>query len=401
MILEVPEIFRLIKIGAKVDELVRQIAIDANDPEKVFLGLEELARRGNEGREALQVLSEQSSPIKRAAKELYSKPTLSRYPLEAALGIRRYKEPLDAHILSDKFSLKRVHRLALDRHYTSIDDETAFLRDYENQKKREHSMRGYAQLKGGIEHEVINVTSTFGVFEPIYLELISPIAILELRTSDKSTFLLLGSLRQYQALEFFDFMKKINPKGNAHVIDIRSESIDSIAKHKGNRNLMVVQDDVLDIPYKRDSVDIVLTNEFFRSLTMLPPSRNLKDPEINPYDPQYADLIKNRMYTIFRQIYDTLKPWGKFIVVEPGGNPGISYKYFQGFQGKSLVEQGLIDCAEHAGFKITIAKHPFEYLFRPEISSAVIDSNGFVHYQNSILVRSPSSCLAMSCEKSK
>ena len=124
------------------------------------MGLDELSRRGQEGRESLRILSEQVSPIRKAAKELYSKPTLSRFPLEVMLGIRRYDESLDASALSDNFSLRRIHRLALDKGYTEIDNAPTFIKYYEEQKRKERLMRGSLQLTGNIQREVINITST-------------------------------------------------------------------------------------------------------------------------------------------------------------------------------------------------------------------------------------------------
>lgn len=400
--IEIPEIFRLIQQRAPVGELLRQINEDVPEPEKVYLGLEELAGR-EDGKDGLGALRKQPSAVKNAAKTLYFKPDLDRHELEEKLGIGRFDEPFKQPLFGTSDSRIRVHRIARARGYTNSSSSSEFVAHHEEQKNRDLSLRSKGlslQMAGEIDSEVVNISLTFGVIEPIYLELASPREILEIRTLDSPKFLLIGSESHYSALEFSKFVKKINPDVKPFFIDFRAQPLDAIVKNLRGEELHFLQGDGLRVPYRRSSMDAVYTNHFFRSMTMAPLSEKPTDREINPYDPVHEGLVRERIYLIFKEVYDTLKPGGKFYVVEPHGRPqGPTNITHGGFPLKSLVEHGLLDSAERAGFKIKILQQPFQYLFRPEVGKSLVDSNGFAHYGANVLIRSPRECLGMVCQK--
>ena len=352
---DVPEIYKLINEQASVEKIAQQIYADfyaANkDPEKLYLGIDELQRRGLEGKATLAFLAQSTDELGALIKSIQQEGAQGE-DLEKRLGITRFGKIVDR-----SRDMPDAHEYALSKGYTRDSLEKCI----KNVIDTAHT-KSVPHLVGTVKDELFVVSSTFGVDGPIYLELLGPREILRLRAQDEVNFLLLGSLGEYSAREFANYTRKISPKIRPIVIDKSDESINAI--RKGGVDVDLIQADALALPFANESMDHIYTNNLFRFLG-----------EINSH--------KTDIEEIFAEALRVLKRGGSIINIEsPYGDLAEAYDL-------EKTQQEIRSIALRSGFEVNALKSGgLAIALRPEIDNVEIDSNGFPHYEHTLLMES-------------
>ncbi|MBP6060529.1 MAG: class I SAM-dependent methyltransferase [Candidatus Pacebacteria bacterium] len=358
---QLPPIFQMISSGEPTPRIVRQIAKDyaTGDKEKVFLGLQELKRRGA-GSSSVEALTGELGFI--AEKILTEK--LEDSEMESILGINRFAQLHPEDNLSHRQHLFNLYEQAYKKKYTTL-SYLDFVFKIRNRDKNAHK-------NGTTENEIVPIAATFGGSEPVALELLTPMGVLELREKKKPNFLLLGSLGAISANQFQKYAKKINPNSAVHVIDINDGSIKLLKNDPGQAERHLVQADAMQLPYQDESMDYITTNYLFHFLYIY--RLNTSGTEAQAEEETRKDLIN-----LFREASRVLRPGGKLYIEEQ------SYGILKDRKDKSFQNE-ILECAKKAGLtKFTIAKKIMRFGLGPEKSSAKIDENGFAHYGNTTL----------------
>ncbi len=374
--LEVPEIFRLIQGGASTPEVLQQLTIDFyrdSDPEKLFLGIQELQSRDLESAAALTVLSKGTDRLGKLIKQVIESDAQGA-ELEKMLGIKRWGTKLNLEALYFPQWIEMTHKYAVFKGYTTLDLE-AYIDQYDSQLEPTNIS---PQLTGRIKDHHINTESTFGMFEPTYLELVGPRELLRLRHEGKGEFLLLGSLGSYSAQNFRWYSEKIHPCIQSHVIDVDYDSLQRIREDFPDTNQVLVQADARHIPYVDESIDHVYTNHLFHYLY-------LRDSKMKSHED-----MKRGIKSIFSGVARVLKRGGSFVVVEQRYGAFKKDKIRDGYR---KMRREIMNIARQSGFKIANTfDEGIGCMLFVENGKATIDENGFPHYEDVLLESSNSSC---------
>lgn len=355
---DTPRIYRLIAERAGTDVLADQIYKDfyAHDPEAVFLGLDELRSRGNEGIAALNFFAKSTDEFGKVAKALAEKIDMPQRELEKLLGVKRFGTITGIDDMVEAAFERTKSKGIIDRNM-SFDEFVDRAVEQQNQSQRPGMLPPH--FSGTIDQEVINSSSTFGTAEPAYLELLGPKEILKLREQKDPNFLLLGSYGKYSAQEFGRFAKNINPDANVNVIDV-DDMTARIIKFNPDTPQNVTVADARELPFAAESMDTVCTNDLFHFIAL-------------EYD--------SRLKDIFMEAYRVLKKGGSFVIAEQ------VYGKYNSYGDIPKMQKELTAFAKQAGFNdIKVLKNELAFLLRSDVGSATLDQNGFAHYGNSLLL---------------
>lgn len=369
---DVPKVYDLIESHAGLEHLASQIFQDfysgsvQDGREKVYLGLHHLLLKGVEGEAVLQYMAQDSGDLGGICRQLVENPRISPEELEKLLCIDRFKNTI--YYTNPKEYIEKVYAAAIA--HGIIPSGMEIREFFETYYSHDNMTAG---LSGGVtthennmvDQEIIPVSSTFGLDEPTYLELLGPEEILRLRKKKEPNFLLLGSLGAYSAREFSSYVTKINPSSRAHVIELFARNQYLLEASKTIPNLHLVQGDILKLPYAEGCMEHAYTSQLFNSLIVNGeiPGRNAGVTEL------------------FKQVFLVLAPGGSLVMKEC---PSERFK-----DSIELYESGvklLTSIALKAGFQSPVIERlNLRYTFRPQLGSVQIDENGFPHYQGATL----------------
>ena len=359
-----PDIYRLIRDGASSNDISQQMYSDYftnRDGERVYLALRELKSRGPEGAAQIRMMSYGSDELSQKLKEIQDD-NLEGLEIEGVLGIKRFGEIGGDYINDKTRGFDGLYGfLSRNGFKGSADDLTEMI----SRDIAVNSDGSAAQLSGEIEKCTFNIAFVFGSQEPDYLELCGPEEILRLRDNPAPEMLLLGSLGVYSARDFYAYAKKINENSNTTVLDINPRCVQMMRKDDKVKN-RIVQGDARKMPIDSDVMDHVYTNHLFHYL----------------YDDFDGRTRQEEILRILVESCRVLKKGGSLIVAE---TPFGEYKESEDYE-KMLYEMRLL--AKKAGFSDVVVKtSSLSYLIRASNMSAVVDENGFPHYENSLIER--------------
>lgn len=359
----IPPIFRLIEQGASPDLISQQMYSDyfsTRDNERVYLGIRALQSKGPEGLAQIRMMSHGTDELSQLLKKIQDE-QLSGIEIEGILGISRLKHLIKPKTNSDE-ELKLIYEKAVKLGFVgSIEDLSRHMGEESNAFTVDKTP---VHLSGKIEDFMFNFPAVFGVEEPKYLELLGPEEILRLRMMKRPRMLLLGSLGIYSARDFSKYGKKINKNTESMVLEINTQCVNLIREDKEN-DILVIKGDAKDMPIEKDSVDHIYTNHLFHFI-LSPSKAQTKEQE--------------GIEEVMRESARVLKKGGSLI---------ISEQEFGEYQNKANYEKMLYEVrllAQQSGFsKTIIITDGVGYVFRVDNMSAVIDENGFPHYNEALL----------------
>lgn len=362
----VPEIYRLISEGASTETIVKQIYTDfygsGRDLEKVFLAIQELQQRGNEGVAAISYLATGTDELGELFKKIQEN-NPKGWELEELLGINRFPNVLDKDFESEDEVFEEAYNYAVKKGYT----KKTLAECIEDRRRIQGTRQSTGlppHLARVLEHEILVDNSTFGDDEPKYLETLGPREILRLRSLQSPQFLLLGSYGVYSAREFRSYADKINPNNKSFVVDIYEPSIKQLAGDPINSGKLV-QGDARQLSYRENTMDHIYTNKL---LPFLGFSDRIKDPVAN---------TRNLLQESLR----VLKPGGSLVMVE-------QIETFDSKEAENFIK-GLTSLARRVGFQVEDIDFSYVSFFvRKEVGSSTIDANGFPQYGDSLIKRS-------------
>ncbi|MDD5050500.1 MAG: class I SAM-dependent methyltransferase [Candidatus Pacebacteria bacterium] len=354
---EVPKIFRLLRDDASTEDVVQQLYSDyyssPRDNEKLFLGIQGLLKRGNEGRAALEFMAQSSDQFAPVLKEILSGKTTPKR-LENFLNIKRWGKTYDLEKISTPEFTELQYREAINRGYTSKNFK-------EFCKHEAHGQRtGVPQIDKTLDDYVANHGATFGTDEPTYLELIGPEEVLRLRDKKEGNMLLLGSLGHYSAHEFTNFAGKINKDIKSFVIDIHPKSVGALGQDP-QEGKFVARADARNLPFQTESMEHVYSNRLFHSLL------------------SYFHGAEN-IRQVFEEVHRVLKSGGSFVIVESVTDEDSSSVR------SAITREKLIAIGLQSGFKSeNVLEEIPGFAFARERGTAKIDKNGFAHYEHALI----------------
>lgn len=364
---DVPAIYKLIENRADSQAIVQQLYNDfynpEKDPEKIYLAIDELQSRDLEGESALNYLATATDELGSLIKKV-QQDKLKGSDLEALLDIKRFTNIIES-FSSESELVKKAYEHAKKNKYTDL----SFSECVEQRKQRDYfnylrgSMDKSSHLRGVVDQEVVIESATFGTDETGYMELLGPREILRLRSMSDPSFLLLGSYGVYSAKEFRNYANKINSTNKSYVIDINNKSINKLANDPSNKDTLV-QADARKLPFKDATMDHIYTNRLFHFLGK---------------DEIFPDKERDINY-LLKESFRVLNDNGSLVLVESLPNNSIitDEKFFK----------AVISMANKIGFRVEKMNESVNsFIVRAEAGSTIIDSNGFPHYGNSLLLK--------------
>ena len=373
-----PEAYKLAATNAPVELLARQLYEDShstrNAGEKIYLGIQSLISRGEEGLGALALISKGNDELARVAKMVIERPEISAEELESTLGINRKGNvfSVDPRDRANQLRLlPTIYEYAKGRGYTNLTYNDFERKVYEHVV---HESDEIPQLEGTLDNYLIPNAATFGTSEATYLELVGPLEILRLRSLSAPQLLLLGSLGKYSSREFAQYARKINPHALTHTIELGTEATEIIRKDNTYPDHFLVQGDARRLPYAEASMDHIYSNHLFHSLR----ERYTREP----------GAIQDIGHVI-GEVSRVLKLGGSFVFDEQRfGRYAFTEEHTYAEEILDDMRREVQEVCEWSGLeKVADLGDSYDFTVSPDRGSSRIDENGFPQYGNTLLVR--------------
>lgn len=351
-------------------ELYKQFYSPDRDLERVALIFDEILSREDEGRSVLRHLSKGSDKLSDTTNSILKQGEVDLEDIERTLGMERLADVVDIEEVGVLETKKRAHRHAVEKGYTDLsfrecmqNDEFVLFTD------RLLGLPGH--LAGTVENKIFQFESTFGSFEPTYLELLGPRNILDIRERGKQNALLLGSYGKYSASDFKDFCEKVGEGSiTPNVIDIDSLSISLMHEDNKDKKKRIVQADASRLPYMDESLSSVYTNHLFHLLG---------GPDL-PHE-----VVKENIRLLFEEAFRSLRPGGEMLLIERAFGDHKNKGDWEDDDIESAVRD-IRSLALRAGFVIEKEERRIiTFDLTEESGKSKVSENGFPHYDGLFL----------------